>query len=465
MQNSSKIPRVALIGRRNVGKSSLLNALYRKKYAITDELPGLTRDILEVQINNQGYHFSLHDTPGLDVENPQRLEKTIIERAKAYMKQMDLVLFVLAAPTPHSFDLDFLAFIRKNMGKIPLIFVVNKIDNSENADQILLPFYEAKLQDLVPVSALGRWNLDILLSKIGKVLRQTPTCIDTENTKVKQDNRKDNQQDSPKEIKIAIVGRPNVGKSSLFNQILGDDRSLVSEIPGTTRDSIDTLVLHNEEAIRIIDTAGMRRPTRLYKPQHRIDFFSIGRTKRAIKEAQVVIQVIDGLVGLTDFDKKICALAQESKCAVVFAISKWDILRQENKGQEHIALRKIEDRITFLFPHISKLPLIFISSVSGHGVRRLLNTCLDLNQKMNTHISTAELNTNIKKWFEALPLGTRKIKLFYATQVEIRPPSFVFFVNKSTLFLSSLCAYFENCIRKEYGLHGIPIRIHVRERK
>ena len=506
------LPRVALVGRRNVGKSTLLNAFCGRRHAITNDTPGLTRDILEIEIRHENCHFLLSDTPGLDVENPNNLEEKILTRAKQYLSHLDLILFVLAAPEPHSFDLDFIEFMRKSSSRIPKIYLVNKIDNREIADQALIPFYEAKLTSLVPISAKGRWNLDTLLLRMKEVCGRIQENVDSSEKKAKlslaspfenhhprkprtnvsddpslkfgvhlsepspraprpelalcADNEAEAEVDTSaipvNELRLAIVGRPNVGKSSLFNSILGQDRALVSEIPGTTRDTVDTLFYYGKRPIRIMDTAGMRRPTRLLDARHKVEFYSLSRTKRAIQSARVIIQLIDGLTGLTDLDKRICSMLEKYQRAVLLTVSKWDILKSLYDPQE--VRREFEDRLSFLFPHVRNLPLVFCSSVSRHGIKKILDTCLELDQSMQTNISTGELNRYMGKWQKARPLNSSRFKLFYAVQVGSAPPSFSFFVNDPKLFTSSLRSYFENCIRRQYKLVGIPIKIYLRER-
>ena len=507
--NIKKIAKVALIGRRNVGKSSLFNALSKSKTTITDNTPGLTRDFIEAQINFNGHEFILYDTPGLDLEIVDELNKKISKRTLQFLsKEVDIIIFVYAAPTPTPFDLDYLHFIRKQNFLKPIIYLVNKIDNPDTAAEILTPFFEAKLINLIPVSALGRWNLNLLVDKIFEELNiefrniknlSSDKLLTSENNndyekqndnehlslrkrlKISKENEQLNSiEDLQKKIDLTtltIVGKPNAGKSSLFNRFISGpnpkpdyfERALVSDIPGTTRDSIDTFIDYNNKKIKIIDTAGLRRPTHLNNEKYKIEFYSTKRTEKAIINSTVVVLVVDALVGLTDLDKRICSMIEKHGKAVIIAISKWDALKnlkqKENSATqtEDDYINVYKDRLDFLFPHVRNIPLIFCSSHTGQGVSRILTKAIELNEMMFTKISTSELNQNLKSWCSHQPVNSRKVKVKFATQVSLAPPTFTFFVNFPKLFSNPLKNYFDNCIRKHFKLKGIPIVIIPKE--
>ena len=470
---SSSIPRVALIGRRNVGKSSLLNALCRRRYAITDESPGLTRDILEVELKYHNFHFRIADTPGLDLESLDELDEKIKARTQSYLKNVDLLVLLFAAPEPHPFDLDLINLVRKISSHTPFLFVVNKLDRKEKIAEMLLPFYEAKLGDLIPISARGRLNLDVLLEQIRKKLggpdplpsnRQEPLLAREEKGGERKQVKILSRQEKQEEIALAIIGRPNAGKSSLFNCLLGEERSLVSETPGTTRDALDTKICYKGKQIQLIDTAGMRKASRLIGlgAKKRVEFYSMSRTKRAMRQAKIVILLVDGLMGLSDFDKRICSMAQKYKCALLFAISKWDLIKE--KYAEEGALKNFQERIRFLFPHLRDLTLVYCSALTGAGTKLLLDTVLKLDLAMDFQLSTSKLNHLFQKWSMHMPKSASKLKIFYATQKEKCPPAFIVFVNDPRLFSPSLSSYFMNCIRKEFNLKGIPFRLYAQKR-
>lgn len=569
----SRLPRVALVGRRNVGKSTLLNALYGRRRAITDAYAGLTRDVLEVEIDRGGYRFILCDTPGLDIDQPDQLEGEAIERARRFIDTVDLILFLLEAPAPEAFDHEFLAFVRKTKDHTPVVYAINKVDGQEKAADVLPEFYAAGLTDPLPVSAKGRWNLNALLSRLADelpALRRKNQAHDSE-PEVQSDSQADDldiadelfmpesettdgagdeingdgfrddpdesddseagleviwdpalekqadsfadeisreglddaapgrrrkgrpseagagptrpriaktgrEIDAPAlhgledstvisdsqgaETRIAIVGRPNAGKSSLLNRLAGREVSLVSDIPGTTRDTVDTVFRFQEQDIRVIDTAGMRRQARLLASPDRVDYYSVTRTRRAIRDARVVIHMIDATAGVTDFDKKISAMIKEFGRPVVVAVNKWDAIPDKDQH----TMRDFTDRMEFLFPHLRNIPIVFCSALVGQRVNKLIQVCLDLDRRMRTRVATGALNSKIEKWMRRAPGSARNLKIFYVSQVDAEPPVFVFFVNRKKVFTGALVSYFENLLRREYKLEGIPLRIFVREK-
>ncbi|MCB1320349.1 MAG: 50S ribosome-binding GTPase [Leptospiraceae bacterium] len=579
-----KLARVALVGRRNVGKSTLLNTLYGRRRAITDAFPGLTRDILEVEIQRNDYHFILSDTPGLDIENPNALEQVILERALSYLQNVDVILILFEAPAMAPFDQDFLNLIRRKFPDRPVVYAVNKVDGPEHRDEALLEFYEAGIIRPIPISAKSRWNLPQLLERLAeavpRIRRAAPTTTTmpaaTENgrhatvpepmgespdqirdesaaaqeylaeldesdylktmrnarrhgnkrkptgtraeivqadshalesgyveiedavdsmsrsvdadfdaddessehsvqthastdsagnqttlTEWKNDSTVVSSSVAGEVTRIAIVGRPNAGKSSLFNRFVGRDVSLVSDIAGTTRDTVDTLIRFHGKVIRVVDTAGMRRAGRIRRDAAgQVEFYSIARTRRAIRDARVVIHVIDAQAGVTDFDKKIQSTIVEYRRPVVIAINKWDIQPEKHT---HSA-REFQDRLEFLFPHAANVPIVFCSALTGQRLPRLLETALDLDHRMRFRVATSELNERVREWMGRVPGTARKLKIFYASQIDTEPPAFAFIVNNKKEFRANIISYFENRIRQTYQLQGVPIHLFARER-
>ena len=404
------------------------------------------------------------------MESLSELDSKIMARTQSYLKSVDLIVLLLAAPHPHPFDLELLSLVRKAASHIPRILAVNKIDNKENIAEALLPFYEAKFQDLIALSARGRSNLNLLLEEITKKLGQAepaPTKSFSDRKiekkqKVSSISEEENLRNTSDEIPLAIIGRPNAGKSSLFNSLLGEERALVSEIPGTTRDSLDSRICYKEKHICLIDTAGMRKSSRLLGIKNKVDFYSISRTKASMRRARIVILLADGAMGLTDFDKRICSMAQKYKCALVFAISKWDLIKE--KYTEKGALKDHQERIQFLFPHLRDLHTLYCSALTGMGIRALLDTVLDLDKNMKLEVPTSKLNSLLQKWSRAMPRSASKLKIFYATQNSKAPPEFIVFVNDPRFFSNSLSSYFMNCMRKEFPLKSIPFALHARKR-
>ncbi len=454
-------PRVCLLGRRNVGKSTLFNALYKKRYAITDASPGLTRDILEVELEHKGFVFRLYDMPGLDLElrSPdglrRELEQKILQLSMKHLRRMDLIIVLMEAPLPNSYDIELLRFMRRHMSAFASLYVLNKVDKSQESLEVLLAFYEAGFPECLPLSARGRWNLDKLLDLIMQSLSSRKKLPDQNAAKA--------TALQGKELRLAIAGRPNAGKSSLFNRILGEERALVSEAPGTTRDSIDSFFQYKDQQFRIIDTAGLRRSSLLPSSKDPIGFYSLRRAQKAISQAQVVIHLIDSSLGLTDWDKKICAMIKERRASLIFALSKWDLMRA---GPESQKIRKdIEDRMRFLFPYMARAPFVFCSAHSGHGVRAILDHALRLYEAMYMEIPTAELNAQLQKWQESMASKNKGLKVFYAVQSGCAPIRFRFFINDKRYFSASMRAYFENSIRSHYKLEGLSLHIDLRHRE
>ncbi len=460
MSRKNKKPaRVAICGRRNAGKSTLLNAIFGKKRAITDRTPGLTRDIIEVEVRKHGLHFLLSDTPGLDIENPDELEDMALKNAMEHLRKMDLILLLMEGPSPVQYDFFLIDLLRKFA--IPVIYVVNKVDSAERESDEMEEFYRIGLKDAIGVSAEGRRNLSTLLElmadKLPGLAESSREQKDLPQTKEISTVISDSADE---DLRIAIVGRPNSGKSSLFNRLLQKELSLVSDVPGTTRDTVDSIFTYNGRPIRIVDTAGLRRSKFLKKEKHRVDFYSISRTLRAIKDSRIVIHLIDALEGITDFDKKISASIVKYKKPCLIAVNKWDAVSDKTEK----SIEEYEDRIHFFFPHSENIPIIFCSAKSGQRLDKLIQACLQLDEKMKTRITTAKLNNLIRLWNGQLKATQARAKIFYATQAENEPPEFVFFVRDKKAFRGNFSAFFENKIRKEYSLEGIPISIHIREK-
>lgn len=449
------IPRVALCGRRNAGKSTMLNALYGKNRAITDETPGLTRDVLEVEIRHKGHRFLLSDLPGLDIDDPSDLEGLALQKAKKHLEEMDLIILLLESPHMHPYDHLLVDLLRKI--KVPVCYAVNKIDGPEKADMLLAEFYEAGLTSAVPVSAASGWNIKTLLGRMAELVPEivNPSAVKTSDiSTVISDSQSE-------DLRIAIAGRPNEGKSSLFNRLIQKELSLVSEVPGTTRDTIDSLFNYNGRTIRVIDTAGLRRNSYVYEEKNKIERFSIARTKRGIQDSKVVIHLVDALEGITDFDKKISSLILELRKPCVIGVNKWDAV--ENKDNKSV--EEYLDRIYFLFPYARKYPVIFLSALTGQRLDKLIDACIDINERMAVRVPTAKLNKLLEQWNGTLKTGEASSRIMYAVQVESAPPEFVFFIKSKKNFRGNFQAFFENKLRKEYALEGIPITIHIRERE
>lgn len=469
----SKLKKVALVGRRNVGKSTLFNALTGKRRAITDPIAGLTRDVLEGEVQ-QGVTLLLSDTPGLDIENPDEIETHALAHARSHIESCDLVLFLFEAPSPGPFDYEFLDIFRKSLKNTKVIFIVNKVDSREQEADALEEFYKMGISP-IPVSALSRYNLRTLLRSIAETLDIEYRAKDFEkpsrlprSQRSKEDNETAKSHDDSSvhslpgdsDLKLALVGKPNAGKSSILNRFADQEVAIVSSIPGTTRDTVDSLIQFHGKVIRIIDTAGLRRNSIILKKGNAVDFYSIARAKRAIADCEVVLHVVDGTQGFTDYDKKISDLIQKLGKPCIIAINKWDAIQEK----DHKSADRWKDRLYFQFPHARHIPVMFVSALSGQRLPGLLEKALELKEKSSFRISTGRLNRLVETWNAKLRKDQRAGKILYVTQASTNPPEFIFFISNKKGIRKDFRSYFENRLREECSLPGIPIKITFRER-
>jgi len=431
-------PVVTIIGRQNVGKSTLFNTIIREKKAIIDSLPGLTRDVIAYTVQYKSATFVLTDTPGLDLTDSSQLSRSIIDNAMAHLKRSSVIIFLLEDPAPASFDMELAELTRKL--SIPTVVAVNKMD-SEKSLENMSNFYELGFPSIMPISALGRFNIKLLLDAVLEHLPATGSMV-----------RKP-------DLKLAIVGRPNSGKSTLLNSFIGYERSVVSEIPGTTRDSVDETVMFQQKIIQIIDTAGIRK--RKHDLEN-IEYYSLTRTIDSIQKCDVVIHLIDAVQGLTETDKKISDEIIKAKKPIIIAINKWDAI-----GKNDRTFDEYRDKLHFKFYRTEDFPLISISAKDKTRIHKLMITAIDLHERASASIETPRLNRFLEGLQKSgrLPQFGQKIKVLYATQVNARPPEFLFFVNNKENFRKDVVRYFEKAIQKEFNLNGVPFTIRFEDRK
>lgn len=434
-----KLPVVAIVGRQNVGKSTLFNAIAGKRHAIVDEHPGLTRDILFREITYGDASFLLSDTPGLDLAGKDELSEKILALAHKQLEESTAVILLLENPGPEAFDYRLVELVRQS--NIPSIIAVNKMDNEEDFPN-LSNFYEMGLPDIIPVSALRKKNIALLLEKIAAILPKASPSRD--------------QID----VRIAIVGRPNSGKSTLLNAIVGYERSVVSDVPGTTRDTVDEDIRFHGKLIRFLDTAGMRRKRNISEA---IEYYSISRTIEAIRRCDVAIHLIDATVGLTENDKKISdEILKWRKCPII-ALNKWDAIEKNDK-----TFAEYKDKISFKYYRASDFPIISISAREKQRVHKLITTAIEIHQKSLKQIPTAELNRAIEQAFRTQkhPVLGNAVKIYYATQTGTAPPKFRLFTNNTEMLKrKDLLRYLEKMFKDALGLEGVPIFFEIEGRK
>lgn len=440
----AKLPVVVIVGRPNVGKSTLFNRLVKRRVAVVEDTPGVTRDRLYAETEWNGKRFVVVDTGGLVFGDEDPLIEQIRVQAEVALAEADVVVFMTdttSGVTPEDWDLAN----RLRGFKRPVLMAVNKTDNPQR-EAYANEFYELGLGEIWPVSGLhGRGVADLM----DEVVRLVPEVTADEEVQ--------------EEIRLAIIGRPNVGKSSLLNAFTGEQRAIVSDIPGTTRDAIDTLLEYRDERFRLIDTAGLRRRG---KVQGSVEFYMANRAQKAIERADCALVVINGQEGLTDGDKRIAKIAHEGGKAVVFAVNKWDVQEpphgypNKNSPIKKDFLRILHDEL----PELSYAPAKFTSAKENAGLEPVLDTVLDALESYSFRISTGQLNRIIQDAMYERPYSSKgkAFKVYYATQVGTRPPSFMLFCNDPDLMHFSYKRYLENQIRKHFPLIGTPIRLNAK---
>lgn len=434
-----KLPLVAVVGRPNVGKSTLVNRIAGRGEAIVERVPGVTRDRLYLPASWNGVDFLVVDTGGLDPVADDGLSRAVGEQALRAVREADLVLFVVDAKvgvTPLDQEV---ADVLRREGK-PVLLVANKVDNRREEARAL-EFYSLGMGEPFPVSAMHGRNVGDLLDL---VTEQLPPVEEME--------------EAAEETVVAIVGKPNAGKSTLFNRLIEEERAIVSEVPGTTRDAVDTVVEREGRRYRFIDTAGWRRRA---KVKESVEFFSLVRVWRAIDRAQVVLLVIDASQGVTDQDQHIAARIQEDGRACVLVLNKWDLIKGKGKAQE--VVRDAEEKLHF----VSYAPLVSVSALTGKGVEHLFPIIDSVRESWLSRVKTSSLNSMLREVLEKTPPPSKKgkkLNIYYVTQARTAPPHFVFFVNDPDLVTPAYSRFLEKRIRELFGFLGAPIRLTFRPR-
>lgn len=434
-------PIVAVVGRPNVGKSTLFNRLAGERISIVQDTPGVTRDRIYADVEWLNHKFTLIDTGGMEIGSEEIIQRQILQQAQIAIETADVVLFVTDAKTGITDDDRQVANLLRRTKK-PVVLAVNKVDSTKRDTLEIYEFYELAIGDPIPVSAGQALGLGDLLDQ---VVAHFP-----------QYGEGEEEEDA---IRVAIIGKPNVGKSSLINKILGEERLIVSDIPGTTRDAIDTLVTVDGKKYIFIDTAGMRRKSKI---KEEIERFSIIRAVAAVERCDVAILVIDANEGITDQDTKIAGIAHERGKAAIIAVNKWDSIPKDEKTMNQY-LKDIGNELAYM----AYAPRVFISALTGQRITRMLELIQTVNENHALRISTGVLNEVL---IEATAMQQppsdkgRQLRLYYMTQVSVKPPTFVIFVNERGLFHFSYRRYIENQLRDAFGFMGTPIHFIVREK-
>ena len=434
-------PTVAIIGKPNVGKSTFFNYIVGSRISIVEDTPGVTRDRVYAETNWRGRNFTVVDTAGIEPESDDTIISQMREQAKIAIDIADVILFLTDVKQGvTSADQEIAIMLKKS--KKPVVLVCNKADNMSRDRNEIYEFYNLGMGEPYPVSAANALGIGDVLDAL------------YENFPEKSDDEDDDGR-----IKVAVIGKPNVGKSSLINKILGENRTIVSNIAGTTRDAIDTEYENEYGKYVLIDTAGIRRKS---KVSESIEKFSIMRTLLAIERADVCLMMIDANEGVTDQDAKIAGEAHEAGKGIIILVNKWDEYEKETG-----TLEKYKKDIYAKLSYLSYAPVIFISAKTGQRVDKLFNMINNVAEQNAMRVSTATLNQVINEAIAIVQPPTdkgKRLKILYGTQVSTKPPTFVIFVNNKELFHFSYERYLVNQIRKEFGLEGTPVRIIAREK-
>ncbi len=442
MARKKKKPIVAVVGRPNVGKSTLFNVLAGERISIVKDTPGITRDRIYADVTWLDKNFTLIDTGGIEPDSKDIILSQMREQAEIAIMTADVILFLVDVKQG-LVDADAKVADMLRRSKKPVLLVVNKVDSFDKYMADVYEFYNLGIGDPIPVSAANRLGIGDMLDK---VMEHIPEDAFTE----EEDERP----------KIAIVGKPNVGKSSIINKLVGENRVIVSDIAGTTRDAVDTEVTYNGKEYVLIDTAGVRRKNKI---KEELEHFMIVRTVSAVERADVVVLVIDATEGVTDQDTKIAGIAHERGKAIIIAVNKWDAIEKDDKTTNKFTA-EIRDMLAFM-PYAE---IMFISAKTGQRLPKLYEMIDTVMENHALRVATGVLNEIMMEAVAMQQPPTdkgKRLKLFYITQVAVKPPTFVIFVNDKELMHFSYTRYIENRIRDAFGFRGTPLHFIIRERK
>ena len=435
-------PVVAIVGRPNVGKSTLFNALAGEMISIVKDTPGVTRDRIYADVTWLDKEFTMIDTGGIEPDSKDIILSQMREQAQIAIDTADVIIFITDVKQGLVDADSKVADMLRRSGK-PVVLVVNKVDNFDKYMADVYEFYNLGIGDPVPISAASRLGLGDMLDIVAENFPEGSAQAEDD--------------DRPR---VAIVGKPNVGKSSIINKLLGENRVIVSDIAGTTRDAIDTEILHNGKEYIFIDTAGLRRKNKI---KEELERYSIIRTVTAVERADVVLMVIDATEGVTEQDAKIAGIAHERGKGVIIVVNKWDAIEKNDR-----TMREYESDIRQVLSYMPYAEIMYVSAATGQRLNRLYDMIDMVIEKQTLRVATGVLNEIMT---EAVAMQQppsdkgKRLKLYYITQVAVKPPTFVIFVNDKELMHFSYTRYLENKIREAFGFRGTSLKFFIRERK
>jgi len=434
-------PIVAVVGRPNVGKSTLFNALAGENISIVKDTPGITRDRIYTDVNWLDLTFTLIDTGGIEPDSNDIILSQMRAQAEIAIETADVIIFLVDVKQG-LVDSDAKVADMLRRSHKPVVLVVNKVDNFDKYMADVYEFYNLGIGDPHPISAINRLGL-------GDMLEEVVSYFPEYNEDEEEDERP----------KVAIVGKPNVGKSSLINKLLGENRLIVSNIAGTTRDAVDTEITYNGKEYVFIDTAGLRRKNKIKEDLER---YMIVRTVSAVEKADIVVLVIDAVEGVTEQDAKIAGIAHERGKAVIIAVNKWDAVEKDDK-----TIYRVTEKVRNTLSYMPYAEILFVSAMTGQRLNKLFETIDMVSENHAMRVATGVLNEIMA---EAVAMQQppsdkgKRLRLYYITQVSVKPPTFVIFVNDKELMHFSYTRYIENQIRETFGFKGTPLRFIIRER-
>ena len=435
-------PVVAIVGRPNVGKSTLFNALAGQKISIVKDTPGVTRDRIYADVSWLDRDFTMIDTGGIEPESKDIILSQMREQAQIAIDTADVIIFITDV-RQGLVDADSKVADMLRRSKKPVVLVVNKVDSFEKFMPDVYEFYNLGIGEPVPVSAASRLGLGDMLDEV-----------------VSHFPEKSEEEEEDERPRIAIVGKPNVGKSSIINKLLGEQRVIVSDIAGTTRDAIDTEIVHDGREYVFIDTAGLRRKSRI---KEELERYSIIRTVTAVERSDVVLVVIDAAEGVTEQDAKIAGIAHERGKGVIIVVNKWDAIEKDDR-----TMKKYEDEVRRVLSYMPYAEIMYVSAHTGQRRVKLYDMIDMVIENQTLRVATGVLNEIV---MEAVAMQQppsdkgKRLKIYYATQVSVKPPTFVIFVNDRELMHFSYIRYLENKIREAFGFRGTSLKFFIRERK
>lgn len=439
--SKNKKPIVAVVGRPNVGKSTLFNALAGERISIVKDTPGITRDRIYADVNWLNYAFTLIDTGGIEPDSNDIILSQMREQAQIAIDTADVILFMVDVKQGMQ-DADSKVADMLRRAHKPVLLVVNKVDNFDKFQADVYEFYNLGMGDPYPISSANQLGIGDLLDEVVSYFPKGSS--------------NDEEDDS---IKVAIVGKPNSGKSSLINRLIGENRLIVSDIAGTTRDAVDTRVVHDGKDYIFIDTAGLRRKNKI---KEELEKYMIVRTVAAVERADVVVLMIDATEGITEQDAKIAGIAHERGKATIIAVNKWDAIEKNNKS-----VNEFTDKIKQILSFMNYAEITFISALTGQRLMKLYDLIDSVAENNAMRVATGVLNEIMAEAVAMQQPPTdkgKRLRLFYITQASVKPPTFVIFVNYKELMHFSYTRYIENKIREAFGFRGTPLRFIIRER-